>query len=67
MAAIRNRLAGDLRLAALAIDVCCSEGCVSLAGKVDSAEQKRLAIELIAGMVGVREVSDELNVAQTGV
>lgn len=59
---IRSRLASDSRLAALAIDVCCSEGFVSLIGRVDSAYQKRLAVELVTGLAGVRNVADRLEV-----
>lgn len=62
MAAIRNRLIGDLRIAALAIDVCCAEGCVSLVGTVDNDEQRKLALELIAGLTGVQNVRDELTI-----
>jgi osmotically-inducible protein OsmY len=62
MSFIRSRLANDSRLAALAIDVCCSEGFVSLIGRVDSAYQKRLAVELVSGLTGVRNVADQLEV-----
>ena len=67
VAVIRDRLLQDRRVAALAIDVCCSEGYVSLIGSVDTVEQKELAVQLVTGMVGVRNVNDELLVrALTG-
>ncbi len=67
MALIRGRLISDCRLSALAIDVRCREGSVALVGRVDSDEQKRLAIELVKGMIGVCSVSDELTVCGAGV
>jgi len=59
-ALVRDRLLVDYRLASQPIDVCCCEGCVSLVGFVDTPEQKRLAVELVAGMIGVRSVKDEI-------
>ena len=60
VAVIRDRLLQDRRVAALAIDVRCCEGFVSLVGCVDTVEQKELAVQLVRGMVGVRSVEDEL-------
>ena len=60
VALVRGRLTQDCRIAALAIDACCSEGSVSLIGFVDTHEQKRLVVELVTGMIGVKDVSDEL-------
>ena len=60
VAVIRDRLMADGRISALAIDVSCAEGFVCLIGSVDTAEQRDLAVELVTGMVGVRNVQDEL-------
>ena len=62
MAVIQDRLLEDSRIASLAIDVNCADGFVCLVGSVDTVEQKELAVELITGMVGVRNVSEELRV-----
>lgn len=59
---IRSRLTQDSRISALAIDVCCADGFVSLIGVVESAEQKKLAVDLVTGMIGVRNVKDELRI-----
>ena len=59
---IRNRLSIDYRTAALPIDVISSDGYVSLVGVVDTTEQKRVAIQLVSGMIGVRYVKDELKI-----
>ena len=59
---IRERLLQDSRIAALAIDVRCSDGYVSLIGHVDTPDQKKLTVELIRGLIGVRNVVDELRV-----
>lgn len=59
---VRDRLAADFRLSALPIDVTCSDGCVMLLGRVENQEQRRLAVELVSGMIGVREVTEELTV-----
>ncbi|OFX13642.1 MAG: hypothetical protein A2Z18_08730 [Armatimonadetes bacterium RBG_16_58_9] len=63
-AVIRDRLLEDGRIAALAIDVSCADGFVRLVGNVDTAEQRDLAVELITGMVGVRNVEEELLVRE---
>ena len=60
IALISERLASDSRLAALAIDVCCADGFVLLVGSVDTIEQKKLAVNLVTGLIGVRNVKDEL-------
>lgn len=62
VALIRDRLLQDSRIAALAIDVCCSDGYVSLVGSVDTLDQKDLAVRLVTGLIGVRNVVDELQV-----
>ena len=62
---IRDRLMRDSRIAALSIDISCSEGYVSIVGVVDSPEQRDLIINLISGMIGVRNVMDQLTVKRT--
>ena len=57
---IRDRLMRDSRIAALSIDISCSDGYVSIVGVVDSPEQRELIINLISGMIGVRNVMDQL-------
>ena len=59
---IRGRLMQDSRIAALSIDVMSSDGFVSLVGFVDTPEQKQLAVHLVTGLIGVRNVKDELSV-----
>ena len=60
VALVRDRLMGDSRTAAQPIDVCCSEGFVSLIGFVDTLEQKSLAVQLVTGLIGVRNIKDEI-------
>ena len=60
--AVRNRLLQDCRIGTLAIDVGCADGYVHLSGMVDTPEQKLLAVQLVSGMIGVRNVRDELSV-----
>lgn len=60
VALVRDRLLQDFRLAGQAIDVRCCDGDVSLVGAVDAPELKKLAVELISGLIGVRWVRDEL-------
>jgi len=60
IALISERLSCDSRLASQAIDVCCADGFVSLVGCVDTIEQKKLAVHLVIGLIGVRNVKDEL-------
>jgi osmotically-inducible protein OsmY len=57
---IRHRLLNDCRLAGQSIDVAYSDGCISLVGMVDAPELKKLAVELISGLIGVGWVKDEL-------
>ncbi|MDH7600916.1 MAG: BON domain-containing protein [Armatimonadota bacterium] len=57
---VRERLLHDLRLAGQSIDVSCCEGCVWLVGAVDSPELKKLAVDLVSGLIGVRQVKDQL-------
>lgn len=63
---IRHRLLNDCRLAGQSIDVSYSDGCVSLVGMVDAPELKKLAVELISGLIGVGWVKDELTVRICG-
>lgn len=57
---IHDRLMRDSRIAAFTIDISCSDGYVSLNGVVDSVEQRELIINLVSGMIGVRNVRDQL-------
>ena len=57
---VRTRLFTDSRISGMPIDVRCCDGCVSLLGAVDRPEQKELAVQLVAGMIGVKEVTDEI-------
>ncbi len=59
-ALVRDRLLADCRIASQPIDVSCCEGCVSLIGFADTLEQKRLAVQLVTGLIGVRTVKDEI-------
>ncbi len=63
---VRDRLLNDFRLAGQTIDVRCCDGRVSLLGTVDAPELKKLAIDLISGLIGVRHVEEELVVRATG-
>lgn len=64
MAMISQRLQQDHRVSSLSIDVICTDGCVCLRGTVDTPDQKKLAMQLLAGMIGVSSVQDELAVKQ---
>jgi len=59
---IRSRLTGDSRIAALMIDIGCAEGFVVLRGVVDSEEQRDIVVRLVTGLIGVRNVIDQLKV-----
>ena len=61
---IRSRLANDSRVCANAIDICCSDGNVCLVGSVDKLDQKKIAISLVTGLIGVRNVREELVVRE---
>ncbi len=64
--AIRERLSSDWRIASLAIDVISDEGSVILQGIVDTEEQKSLALSLVAGLIGVRNVTSHIRVRSHG-
>jgi len=59
---IHQRILGDMRLSGVPIDVCCSDGQVCLTGMVESDDQKRIAMELVVGVLGVRDVVDKLTI-----
>ncbi|MEQ9318512.1 MAG: BON domain-containing protein [Polyangiaceae bacterium] len=48
------------------IDVAASKGRVTLTGQVDSWPEKRLAVRIAEGVIGVRDVVDELEVRYDG-
>lgn len=59
---ICDRLASDRRVSGLPIDVTCSDGQVYLVGFVDTLDQKRLALDLASGVMGVLSVIDQITV-----
>jgi len=62
-ASVRNALAQDKRLGGQAIMVRASDGDVFLKGRVDTEEQRELAMVVAQGVPGVRHVRvDELAV-----
>ena len=62
VAMIRDRLGHDSRIASQAVDVCCADGYVLLVGCVDTIEQRDIAVQLVTGLIGVRNVVNELAV-----
>ncbi|MCL5104475.1 MAG: BON domain-containing protein [Armatimonadetes bacterium] len=56
VAVIRERLCCDFRIAATTIDICSTDGRVSIQGCVDTPEQKKLIVDIVIGMIGVREI-----------
>lgn len=64
---VRSALSHDKRLSGQAIMVRAADGEVHLKGRVDTEEQKQLAIMVINGVPGVRGlVTDELEVRGGG-
>ena len=64
---VRSALSQDKRLSGLPIMVRAASGEIHLKGKVDTEEQKKLAVMVIHGVPGVRGlVSDELEVREGG-
>jgi len=64
-ASVRNALAQDKRIGGLPIMVRASDGEVFLKGRVDTEEQRRLAMLVTQGVPGVRYVrSDEIEVRE---
>jgi osmotically-inducible protein OsmY len=62
---VRSALSHDKRLSGQAIMVRAADGEVHLKGRVDSEEQKQLAVMVVRGVPGVRGlVSDELEVRE---
>ena len=62
---VRSALSQDKRLSGLPIMVRAASGEIHLKGKVDTEEQKELAVMVIRGVPGVRGlVSDELEIRE---
>ena len=61
---VKAKLLSDDMLSAMKIDVDSEDGVVYLSGVVDSADQKRKAVELAQNTEGVRRVEDNLKVGQ---
>jgi hyperosmotically inducible protein len=61
---VKAKLLSDDMLNALKIDVDTQNGVVFLSGVVDSAEQKRKAIDIAKRTEGVRDVEDNLKVGR---
>jgi osmotically-inducible protein OsmY len=59
---VRRHLQEDKRLAGQCVDIESSERCIVLVGSVETDEQKRLAEELVEGVVGVRCVENNIEV-----
>ncbi|MDO8684961.1 MAG: BON domain-containing protein [Armatimonadota bacterium] len=61
---VRQHLMEDQRLAGQSLTVTSSAGHIQIIGSVDTEEQKRLAIDLARGVVGVRDVIDRIDVRE---
>lgn len=57
---IRSRLSEDRRTGGQPIDILVANGDVYLLGRVDSDEQRKAAEAIVKGLVGVRQVVDEV-------
>jgi osmotically-inducible protein OsmY len=57
---IRMRLCEDRRTGGQPIDVMVANGDVYLLGRVDSDDQRKAAETIVKGLVGVRQVVDEV-------
>lgn len=62
MMMIADRLANDRRVSGLPIDISCSDGQVCLIGFADTHDQKRIALELASGVMGVQNIIDQITV-----
>lgn len=62
MMMICDRLASDRRISGLPIDVTCSDGRACLIGLVDTQDQKQLALDIASGVMGVRDVIDQITI-----
>ena len=63
---VTERLAAELRDGATQIQVTATEGEVTLAGTVDSTEDRRRAGDIAEGVAGVVSVLNNLRVRQPG-
>ena len=61
-AAVKAKLLADPQVAGMNIDVNTNEGVVTLAGRVETADESRHAAELAADTDGVRRVINNLSV-----
>jgi osmotically-inducible protein OsmY len=59
---VRQRFMQDTRTQGAMVDICCSEGCICLIGRVDTSEQKLTAGMLVEGMHGVKSVLNNITV-----
>jgi osmotically-inducible protein OsmY len=57
---ILSRLSEDRRTGGQPIDILVANGDVYLLGRVDSDDQRRAAEAIVKGLVGVRQVVDEV-------
>ncbi len=57
---VRQRLMQDRRTAGVTVDICCTDGCICLMGRVDRLEQAETAEVLVQGMLGVRSVLNNI-------
>lgn len=58
MESVRRHLMEDDRLGGQSLNVVSCGGFIQIVGRVDTQEQKVLALELAKGVVGVRNVED---------
>lgn len=56
----------DSRTQGVTVDVCCTDGCICLIGRVDSAVQKDTAEMLVGGVLGVKAVLNNLSIRGKG-
>ena len=57
---VRTRLCEDRRTGGQPIDVLVANGDVYLLGQVDSDDQRQAAEKIVEGLVGVRQIVDEV-------
>lgn len=60
MESVRQHLMEDDRLGGQSLEVVSSGGFIQVIGRVDTEEQKELALELAKGVMGVRDVEDRI-------
>ncbi|MEN6371257.1 MAG: BON domain-containing protein [Armatimonadota bacterium] len=57
---VRQHLMEDDRLGGQSLEVVASGGFIQVIGRVDTEEQKELALKLAKGVMGVRDVEDRI-------